>query len=119
MIVLEDVYSLGERQASFKRELSKLPELEHISFSSYLPVDGYLLNGSSFQHPDSAAGSQEVELRRWFIDEDYLEALDMELVQGRNFSTDLSLDSNAIILNERAVEMLGFEDPIGQAIRDQ
>lgn len=116
VIVLEDVYSLGERQASFKRELSKLPEVEHISFSSYLPVDGYLLNGSSFQHPDSAAGSQEVELRRWFIDEDYLEALDMQLVQGRNFSTDLSLDSNAIILNERAVEMLGFEDPIGQAL---
>lgn len=116
VIVLEDVYSLGDRQNGFKAELKKIAEIEEVSFSSYLPVDGYLLNGSTFQHPDSAAGSQEVELRRWFIDEGYLDALDMKLVAGRNFSTDLSLDSNAIILNEKAVEMLGFEDPIGQQL---
>lgn len=116
VIVLEDIYSLGKAQANFKRELQNLAGIEDVALSSYLPVDGYLLNGSTFQHPDSAAGSEEVELRRWFIDEDYINALGMSMKAGRNFSSDLSLDSNAIILNERAVEMLGFDNPVGQQL---
>ncbi len=41
----------------------------------------------------------------------------MNIVAGRDFSTDFAGDSSAIILNERAAKLFDFEDPIGQEIQ--
>lgn len=117
ILIVEDTYSLKDQTQSFNNQLEELVAIESVSESSYLPVDGYRLNGSTFQHPDSMAGSVEVELRRWYIDENYIPTLGMELVAGRNFASDRSLDSNTIILNETAVAMLGYENPIGQTLK--
>ena len=117
VLILEDTYSLNQQINAFKSQLQQLSSISSVTMSSYLPVDGYLLNGSTFQHPDSVDGSQEVELRRWFIDEDYLPTLNMHLTKGRNFTADLSLDTNSMILNETAVKMLGFDNPIGHPLK--
>ncbi|GAB5553120.1 MAG: ABC transporter permease [Saprospiraceae bacterium] len=117
VIILEDSYAIGEQITTFKSQLQQLSDIESVTLSSYIPVDGYRLNGSTFQHPDSVAGSKEVELRRWFIDEDYLETLGMQLKEGRNFSANGSLDSNAIILNETAAKMLGYVDVLDKPLR--
>lgn len=116
VLILEDTYSLRDKKMTFKEALKKIPEIESVSFSSYVPVRGYESNGSTFQHPDTSRGIEEVELRRWFIDEDYIPTLDMNLIKGRNFSGDFSLDTASIILNESAVKMLGFEDPLGKQL---
>lgn len=42
------------------------------------------------------------------------ELLGIELKEGRNFSTKFATDVDAIILNEAALEMIKFENPIGQ-----
>lgn len=41
-----------------------------------------------------------------------------KIKEGRDFSRDSSSDSSAIILNEAAVKYMGFENPIGESIRD-
>jgi len=38
------------------------------------------------------------------------------LIEGRNFSRDFPTDTAAVILNERAVELFGYEDPIGMDV---
>jgi putative ABC transport system permease protein len=45
------------------------------------------------------------------VDYDFIPSYDLKLLAGRNFSTDFPSDSSAVILNETAVKMLGFEDP--------
>jgi putative ABC transport system permease protein len=35
---------------------------------------------------------------------------------GRDFSIDISADSSSVILNETAIKIMGFEDPIGEII---
>jgi len=43
--------------------------------------------------------------------------MDMEIVEGRDFSMDFPSDSSAVILNETAAQQFNFEgDPIGQKI---
>ena len=37
--------------------------------------------------------------------------------QGRDFSRDFTSDSTAMILNETAVEYMGFENPVGEVVR--
>ncbi len=47
----------------------------------------------------------------------FIKSMGLELVSGRDFSEDHSLDSQeSIILNERAVKMFGFENPLGEKL---
>jgi ABC-type antimicrobial peptide transport system permease subunit len=42
-----------------------------------------------------------------------------EIIQGRDFSKDLSSDSTALILNETAVKYMGLSHPIGTIVRSK
>jgi putative ABC transport system permease protein len=50
------------------------------------------------------------------VDYGFIEALDMQVVLGRSFSTDYS-DTDAYVLSESAVKRLGWEDPVGKSLR--
>jgi len=47
---------------------------------------------------------------------DYTETFDVKMLMGRDFSRDFPSDSSAVVINEAAMKMLGFEDPLGQKI---
>ena len=49
------------------------------------------------------------------IDFDYFETMKMEIVEGRSFSREFGKDSVNVILNQKAVEMMGIENPIGKS----
>jgi putative ABC transport system permease protein len=49
------------------------------------------------------------------VDYDYITALDIPLVQGRNFSRDYASDTaSAVLINETFAKSLGYADPVGQ-----
>lgn len=47
---------------------------------------------------------------------DYAETMGVKLLMGRDFSPDFPSDSLAVVINEAAAKLLGFEDPLGQKI---
>ena len=53
----------------------------------------------------------------FYISHDYGKTAGWEMKEGRDFSRDFALDSTAYVLNEAAVEYMGFPDPIGKTIR--
>lgn len=60
-----------------------------------------------------------LRLRTVFCDTDYIKSLHLEVIAGRDFSENYSTDqSNALILNERAVRDIGWtpEEAIGKQI---
>lgn len=50
------------------------------------------------------------------IDDHALKTLNFEFVSGRNFSKEHASDSLNFIVTQQAVDLLGFDDPIGQRI---
>ncbi len=50
------------------------------------------------------------------IDEHVLSTLNFEFALGRNFNRDLASDSNNFIITQKAADLLGFKNPIGQRI---
>ncbi|HSZ87682.1 MAG TPA: ABC transporter permease [Puia sp.] len=50
------------------------------------------------------------------VTHDYGKTIDWQITQGRDFSRDFSTDSGAIILNESAVKLIGFKNPVGKTI---
>ncbi|MEO5892100.1 MAG: ABC transporter permease [Ferruginibacter sp.] len=47
---------------------------------------------------------------------DFVKTMKLTLLQGRDFSKDFGTDSTAYILNQAAVNKIGFKDPVGQTI---
>ena len=43
---------------------------------------------------------------------DYVQTLGLQIVTGRDFSRDYSLDSNAVLINEKMAAVLGDKDPL-------
>jgi len=50
------------------------------------------------------------------VDYDYLEAMKIELLMGRSFSKAPPGDTTRILINEEALKVLGFENPIGEYV---
>lgn len=51
------------------------------------------------------------------VDHDFLDLVDAEVVLGRNFSREFPTDlTTSLVLNESAVQQLGWKDPIGKWI---
>jgi putative ABC transport system permease protein len=48
------------------------------------------------------------------VDYDTLDLLSLNIVKGRKFSREFPADESNFILNERAVEVMGLEDPVGK-----
>jgi len=53
------------------------------------------------------------------VDQEFMQVLNLELIEGRNFSRDIQTDAQqAFIINERAVEQYGWQDePLGKRMQ--
>jgi putative ABC transport system permease protein len=117
VIVVRDTYALGRQVHSFKDEVLKDSRISIGTISGYLPVAS---NRSDNAHwPEGVPPTDEnlVSIQCWAVDHDYVKTLGMNIIQGRDFSKEFPSDSGAVILNQAALHMFGFEtDPIGKRI---
>ncbi len=116
VIIIEDSYMLKNQTQSFEEALKEIPDVAYVSHSGYIPVTGYSRNGTGAWPTGTNPEETAVGLAKWYVDHDYIRTLGMEITEGRDFSIDMPTDSQAVILNQKAVDMLGFEDPIGRQI---
>jgi ABC-type antimicrobial peptide transport system permease subunit len=59
----------------------------------------------------------DIALDAIMADWDFEKTVVLKFKQGRPFSIDYRTDSNAVILNEEALKIIGYKDPIGKTIR--
>jgi putative ABC transport system permease protein len=116
VLMIQGTNTLGTSLEAFKAELQKLPDVDNVSFSNYLPVagtnrdqNGTWLDGRS--KIDKAVGAQH-----WTVDEDYLKTMGMKLVEGRDFIPRMASDSQAVIVNQSLAKQLGLKKPLGEKI---
>jgi putative ABC transport system permease protein len=106
----------SETRESIKNEIEQLTEVKSASFAGYLPVSSSSRSDRPFSTETVMTESNGFNMQYWPVDYDYLETIGMEMKEGRNFSRDFGSDSTAIILNETAVKLAGFQNPIGKKI---
>ena len=51
------------------------------------------------------------------VDYDYFETLKMEMSHGRSFSEKYPTDADNYIINETALKLTGYENPIGRSFK--
>lgn len=47
---------------------------------------------------------------------DYTKTMGIKMLEGRDFSRDIKSDSSAVVINRAALEIIGFENPIGEKV---
>ncbi|MFC2136790.1 ABC transporter permease [Bacteroidota bacterium] len=102
------------KYSTVKNEIEQLPYVEAVAMKSSLPT--FTLNSSDLEWFDSESkGKFNVEVTS--VDHDFISTLDLEIMQGRNFSKELPTDINdAFIINNRAAELMNLENPIGAEV---
>lgn len=98
-----------------KRELSANPNVLAVCASSYFP--GRRLWYQNYWR-EGAAGNGAPMMHWIAVDHDFIDTFQIEILRGRNFSREFHSDSrNAYILNEAAVNEIGWESPIGKQFK--
>jgi putative ABC transport system permease protein len=104
---------------TLRQQISDIPGIKNVSLSSGTPANDYT-GFTDFYVPITNGTTEplakDVTLSSYVVDEDFLPALHIQLIAGRNFSRTFT-DSASIIVNESAVRHIGWKDPIGKVIR--
>jgi putative ABC transport system permease protein len=99
---------------TFKDRLLRNPRILNVTSASAPPH--LLFNVNDFEW-EGMESDEEVELNFLYVDHDYAETFDLEIVAGRDFSEDYPTDDpEAYVVNESAVRFMGMADPIGKRV---
>lgn len=100
---------------TLKTEIAKNSFVESVSLSSSAPLK---INSFSWGVEwEGKAPEQEIKFMTLFADDDYIQTAGLELVDGRTFNDPLGADSVNIIINQKAAEMMGFDNPVGKSVK--
>jgi putative ABC transport system permease protein len=111
LVVLEGANNLGTNKAVFKNELKQNPQIVNASYSDVYPGGNY--SNITGYRVEGYPADQQFVLKTIMADPDYFDTYRMTIVQGRKFNT---TDRPAMILNEKAVDLLKLNDPINSNI---
>ena len=116
-----DVVSIRLKDANDKETVQYLknefllnPNVQDVAFAS--GVNGVSGSQGSITVDDSVA--KNITVRYGYVDYNYFKMMGVPIIMGRDFNKENSLDEKeAIILNQAAVDYLGWENPIGKTFK--
>lgn len=95
-------------------QIKALPGVENASSLSH-PLIG--LNSSTIGLKwEGKNPEEEVKFENISVNMGLIETMGLDLVTGRSFSPEYGEESSKIILNEEAVRVIGFKNPVGQIV---
>ncbi|WP_429398996.1 ABC transporter permease [Mucilaginibacter lappiensis] len=115
VLILKNTSALFPHAKSFLNDVIKMTGIQSGTMTSCLPTS--INNYTQVYGKDaSLSKDQTMALATWSVDEDYIPTLGMQMADGRNFSKQMLTDSSAVIVNETAAKMLGYQQPVNKFI---
>ena len=112
VVISNENHRLGSQVESFRQALLAQSAVLKASKSTSVPA--------SFAFQDyykaEGHGNEQYELASYLVDDDYVETLGLDLIAGRGFAPNRPADSAAVLLNETAVALFGWDEPIGKTV---
>ncbi len=106
---------LGEQVEAFKDKIEQYDKVANAAFSSNMPGRTF---GRTGVRPEGTTQEEEP----WIVsamsmNEDYLDVMNMELAEGRNYAEEFGADQEqSIIVNEAFVKEVGWDTGVGRKI---
>ena len=116
--IIEGAGFLGNQREAFEQQIASLPGVDNVSASFSVPGTFYINSMWQPAAEDGQSAGDAQNLDYTFIDFDFIESLEIEMVAGRSISQSFASDSMAVVLNETAVSEFGWspEEAVGKRI---
>ena len=95
-----------------KEDLMRHPDIERVAAATWIPINW---NYESQVIAQTHAGQKSMTMNAYGVDYDFIEVLNMEMIDGRSFSPD-QLDGANYIINESAARALNWKFPVGKKL---
>ena len=96
-------------------ELAALPEVTSVTGTDINMGMGR--DGSSSNSKMGFDYQERSIMTNWLrVDYDYLKTMEIDLLEGRDFSRAYSTDTTSLLINEQMAALLGEEDPVGKTL---
>ncbi len=116
LIMVPTTGSINQNFTAIKRELLQTDFVEAVNRSSSPITD--IWSKSPAPNWPGRPPETDILFGNQYVDVDYTQAMQIDLLEGRDF-TGVAADSNAILVNQAAVEAMGLEQPLGQQLDQQ
>ena len=100
---------------AFLSELKKVDGIQNASTISHTLIGRN--NNTSGLNWEGKNPDDRILFENIGVNYDLIETIGVDFIDGRPFSREFGADSNKIIFNQTAIDIMGMEDPIGQKIR--
>jgi putative ABC transport system permease protein len=99
---------------ALRQNLLSHPEIIDACVSDYIP---FVLPGGDELMWEGALPDEKVFVRISNISYDFVPTFDMQISAGRNFSREFPSDAEKCLINETAVQVFGWKEPVGKLIK--
>ncbi len=96
----------GSIAKTFRTELARNPMIRDITISSNVPGDEIFWTSGMKRLEDTK--DKYHTMYNVSIDDKYFPLYDIEIIAGRNFDHKLAIDTGSVILNQSAINLLGY-----------
>ncbi len=106
------------KQGSFepiRQALLSHPEIENACFSDYIP---FILPGGDELNWEGGNPEDKVFIRISYVTYDFFDTYRINVVGGRGFSREYPADINNCLVNEAAVRVFAWENPVGMKVKE-
>ena len=100
--------------AALKQKLLQHSEIKNVCVSDYIP---FILPGGDDLNWEGGLPDQKVFVRFSNISYDFVPTYDLKISNGRNFSRDYPADGSKCLINETAVRVFGWKEPLGKKMK--
>jgi len=97
-----------------KQRLTEYREIKNACVSDYIP---FILPGGDDLNWEGGKPDEKVFVRYSKISYDFVPTFELKMLAGRNFSREYPADRNKCLINETAVNVFGWQEPIGKRIK--
>jgi ABC-type antimicrobial peptide transport system permease subunit len=118
LVYLEMRGNLKDKYAVAKTELLQNTTIQSVSATNYysMPFKWVGSDGSGGLEFPGKNPDDHFMIHNFRVAHDFIETLQLEIKEGRNFSASIATDTTNFLLNEAAVKRMGLIDPIGKPI---
>jgi predicted permease len=98
----------------FKEQVLPMPGIKTVSRITDMPTD--LDNSSGGIEWEGKDPHAPYEFNYTAVGYDFSKTMHLQFVQGRDYSKDFATDSTGYLINESALKIIGYKDPIGKPL---
>jgi ABC-type antimicrobial peptide transport system permease subunit len=98
----------------FKNEVANMPGIKDVSRMTENPTQ--IDNGTGGVQWTGKDPNADIEFTQAAVGYDFTKTMHVQLTQGRDFSKDFPTDSVGYMINESALKIIGYKDPIGKPL---